>query len=146
MLILKNYIYIVYINSFKFNEVILKCLPLIEELVFHLFFELNFFITFLVNNFREDFKDYCEVCFREFGDRVKFWTTINEPYIFTVLGYGIGELAPGRNTSSGGDSATEPYRVGHNLILAHAHVVKLYREKFQVIFRDFDNLGCIELN
>ncbi|XP_039124956.1 beta-glucosidase 13-like isoform X2 [Dioscorea cayenensis subsp. rotundata] len=93
--------------------------------------ELTKYGGFLDSRIIEDFKDYCEVCFREFGDRVKFWTTINEPYIFTVLGYGIGELAPGRNTSSGGDSATEPYRVGHNLILAHAHVVKLYREKFQ---------------
>ncbi|CAB4309701.1 unnamed protein product [Prunus armeniaca] len=32
---------------------------------------------------------------------------------------------------SAGNSATEPYIVSHNLLLAHATVVELYREKFQ---------------
>ncbi|CAB4280592.1 unnamed protein product [Prunus armeniaca] len=32
---------------------------------------------------------------------------------------------------SSGNSATEPYIVSHNLLLAHAIVVELYRKKFQ---------------
>ncbi|PQQ00081.1 beta-glucosidase 24-like [Prunus yedoensis var. nudiflora] len=32
---------------------------------------------------------------------------------------------------STGNSATEPYIVSHNLLVAHATVVELHREKFQ---------------
>lgn len=32
---------------------------------------------------------------------------------------------------TGGDSSTEPWIVGHNLILSHAHAVKVYREEFK---------------
>ena len=42
------------------------------------------------------FDDYADLCFREFGDRVKFWITLNEPWVISLLGYGTGEFAPGR--------------------------------------------------
>jgi len=32
------------------------------------------------------FTDYSDLCFREFGDRVKFWITFNEPFIVAQLG------------------------------------------------------------
>lgn len=88
--------------------------------------------------FRDDYKDFTELCFKEFGDRVKHWITLNEPYIFTYMGYAVGTLAPGRCSAwqnlncTGGDSGTEPYLVFHNLILAHATAVELYKEKYQV--------------
>ena len=88
---------------------------------------------------RNDFRDYAELCFEEFGDRVKHWITFNEQYIFIKNGYVFGHFAPGRCSSwqpfncLGGDSATEPYIVGHNQILAHATAVKVYKTKFQVI-------------
>ncbi|KAM7502665.1 hypothetical protein LguiB_001569 [Lonicera macranthoides] len=44
----------------------------------------------------EDFRDYAEVCFQEFGDRVKHWITLNEPWSFSYGGYALGTLAPGR--------------------------------------------------
>jgi len=44
----------------------------------------------------EDFRDYADVCFREFGDRVKNWITLNEPWSFSYGGYAVGFLAPGR--------------------------------------------------
>lgn len=85
---------------------------------------------------RDDFKDYCEVCFKEFGDRVKHWVTVNEAWTFSSLGYGVGLHAPGRCSDdlgcTSGDSMTEPYIVSHNLILAHATVFRLYEEKFKV--------------
>uniref|UniRef100_A0A2N9H0B6 Beta-glucosidase n=1 Tax=Fagus sylvatica TaxID=28930 RepID=A0A2N9H0B6_FAGSY len=85
-----------------------------------------------------DFRDYAELCYKEFGDRVKHWITLNEPLTFTSMGYGNGAFAPGRcsnwlsSTCSGGDSATEPYIVAHHQILAHAAAVKVYKDKYQI--------------
>ncbi|KAJ7070514.1 beta-glucosidase 1B [Mycena amicta] len=83
----------------------------------------------------QDYTNYAKVCFEAFGDRVKHWLTINEPWCVSILGYGRGVFAPGRSSdrsrSPEGDSSTEPWIVGRNLILAHAHATKLYRERFK---------------
>ncbi|KAL1190874.1 Beta-glucosidase 16 [Cardamine amara subsp. amara] len=92
---------------------------------------------FLGDEIVNDFRDYAELCFQKFGDRVKQWTTINEPYTVVHEGYITGEKAPGRCSyftnpdCTGGDAATEPYIVGHNFLLAHGAAVKVYREKYQ---------------
>ncbi|KDQ20029.1 glycoside hydrolase family 1 protein [Botryobasidium botryosum FD-172 SS1] len=82
-----------------------------------------------------DFEHYAKVCFESFGDRVKHWLTHNEPWCVAVLGYGHGAHAPGRTSdrakSDVGDSTTEPWIVGRNLILSHARAVKLYRDEFK---------------
>ncbi|GJJ14656.1 Beta-glucosidase 1B [Clathrus columnatus] len=82
-----------------------------------------------------DFANYAKLCFQRFGDRVKHWLTINEPWCVAVLGYGRGVFAPGRSSdrarNAEGNSSTEPWIVGHSLIIAHAHAVKLYREEFK---------------
>jgi beta-glucosidase len=80
--------------------------------------------------FRADFERYARLCFQRFGDRVKEWVTFNEPYVISVFGFHTGVLAPGRNTTRGGDGATEPWKVGHTAILAHASVAKLFHEEF----------------
>ncbi|KAG6810236.1 Beta-glucosidase 1B [Tricholoma furcatifolium] len=83
----------------------------------------------------QDFANYAKVCFDAFGDRVKHWLTLNEPWCVAILGYGRGVFAPGRSSdrerSPEGDSSTEPWIVGHNLIIAHAKAVKLYRESYK---------------
>lgn len=84
----------------------------------------------------EDFGIFAEECFRAFGDRVKYWTTINEPLTFSLYGYDLGLHAPGRcspgfGNCTAGNSATEPYIVTHNMLLAHSTAVKLYRTKYQ---------------
>ncbi|XP_057800502.1 beta-glucosidase 12-like isoform X1 [Salvia miltiorrhiza] len=85
----------------------------------------------------DDLKDFAELCFKEFGDRIKNWITFNEPSIFITGGYvgDIGILAPGRCSDRAkcaqGNSATEPYIVAHNLLLSHAQIVKLYKQKYQ---------------
>ncbi|KAF7835977.1 beta-glucosidase 12-like isoform X2 [Senna tora] len=86
----------------------------------------------------KDFTEFAEVCFREFGDRVKHWITLNGPTIFSDLGYARGMKAPGRcfswlpfNCTTHGDSSTEPYIVAHHLLLAHASAVNLYRKNYQ---------------
>ncbi|KAL0725267.1 hypothetical protein Bca4012_039866 [Brassica carinata] len=85
----------------------------------------------------EDFTAFADVCFREFGDDVKLWTTINEANIFAIGAYSEGILPPGRcsisrfGKCSNGNSSTEPYIAGHNILLAHASVSNLYRLKYK---------------
>ncbi|KAF7011815.1 hypothetical protein CFC21_026082 [Triticum aestivum] len=92
---------------------------------------------FLSPNIINDYKDFAEVCFKEFGDRVKHWITLNEPWSFCVWGYAEGVSAPGRCSPwekancSVGDSGREPYTVGHHQILAHAAAARLYKQKYK---------------
>ncbi|XVF04938.1 hypothetical protein REPUB_Repub05bG0127700 [Reevesia pubescens] len=84
-----------------------------------------------------DFTAYADVCFKEFGDRVLHWTTLNEANVFVLGGYDLGFLPPQRCSASlpfncsKGNSSTEPYIAAHNMLLAHAAVAKLYKEKYQ---------------
>ncbi|XP_021318919.1 probable inactive beta-glucosidase 14 isoform X3 [Sorghum bicolor] len=85
---------------------------------------------------RRDFGYLADVCFRMFGDRVKFWITFNEPNIFAKLSYIYGRYPPGHcsrpfGNCTSGNSSTEPYIVGHNMVLSHANVVSIYKEKYQ---------------
>ncbi|KAG7550872.1 Glycoside hydrolase superfamily [Arabidopsis thaliana x Arabidopsis arenosa] len=80
----------------------------------------------------KDFTAYADVCFREFGNHVKFWTTINEANVFTIGGYNDGTSPPGRcSNCSSGNSSTETYIVGHDLLLAHASASRLYKQKYK---------------
>nr|XP_025633766.1 beta-glucosidase 11 isoform X1 [Arachis hypogaea] len=84
-----------------------------------------------------DFTAFANVCFKEFGDRVKHWSTINEGNVFSQGGYDIGFLPPQHCSPSSifncskGNSSTEPYLVTHNMLLAHASAATLYRNKYQ---------------
>ncbi|XP_057484685.1 beta-glucosidase 12-like [Actinidia eriantha] len=84
-----------------------------------------------------DFRDYTDIFFWEFGDQVKYWITLNEPWSFCSGGYDFVGLAPGRCSSwpqrncTVGDSGIEPYLVGHNQLLAHAAVARLYKQNYQ---------------
>ena len=71
------------------------------------------------------FKEYASICFDNFGDRVKNWITLNEPWVVAMLGHGQGIFAPGRISNS------EPYQAAHNLIRAHAYAVNEYRTNFK---------------
>lgn len=42
------------------------------------------------------FGDYVKICAETFGDRVKNWMVLNEPMVFTGVGYFLGIHAPGR--------------------------------------------------
>ncbi|KAB2607367.1 beta-glucosidase 12-like [Pyrus ussuriensis x Pyrus communis] len=92
---------------------------------------------FLSARIVNDFQDFADLCFDQFGDRVKHWITLNEPRTVSNHGYAIGIHAPGRCSAwynpncTGGDSSTEPYIVTHNQLLAHATAVKLYKDKYQ---------------
>ncbi|CDP07698.1 unnamed protein product [Coffea canephora] len=92
---------------------------------------------FLSPRIVDDFLDFAELCFKEFGDRVKHWTTVNKPLTFCVAGYDSGILAPGRcsawrnNDCPAGNSVAEPYLVAHNILLSHAAISNPYREKYK---------------
>ncbi|VAH54621.1 unnamed protein product [Triticum turgidum subsp. durum] len=88
---------------------------------------------FLNRQIVDDYKQFAEVCFKNFGDRVKNWFTFNEPHTYCCFSYGEGIHAPGR-CSPGmdcavpkGDSLREPYTAGHHILLAHAEAVELFK-------------------
>ncbi|XP_043692928.1 beta-glucosidase 12-like [Telopea speciosissima] len=82
---------------------------------------------FLSHRIVNDFRDYAEVCYREFGDRVKFWMTLNEPWTFTCGGYVQGTFPPAKTENAG----TDPYIVAHNLLLSHATAVDAYNKNYK---------------
>ena len=67
------------------------------------------------------FSDYAELCFKSFGDRVKFWVTLNETNVFIFNGYGNGWVPP----------CIKDYKMAlkaaRNALVAHGTVVKLYK-------------------
>ncbi|KAF2286324.1 hypothetical protein GH714_014134 [Hevea brasiliensis] len=94
---------------------------------------------FLSPSIVDDYVDYADFCFKEFGDRVKYWVTINEPNLFSSNGYAASTGPPCRcsdyvdENCKVGNSGTEPYVAVHHMLLCHAFAVKLYREKYQEI-------------
>lgn len=85
--------------------------------------------------FVADYANYAKVVFQAMGSRVKHWITFNEPFCSSILAYNEGIFAPGRcsdrKKSAEGDGSTEPWIVGHNLLIAHGEAVKVYREEFK---------------
>ncbi|KAL5164729.1 Cyanogenic beta-glucosidase [Glycine soja] len=51
---------------------------------------------FLSPHIVDDFRDNAKLCFKEFGNRVKHWITLNEPRSVSKNGYANGWFAPGR--------------------------------------------------
>nr|AEM44334.1 PEN2 [Arabis alpina] len=89
---------------------------------------------FLSEQIIDDFRDYASLCFERFGDRVSLWCTLNEPWVYSVAGYDTGRKAPGRcskyvnGASVAGMSGYEAYIVSHNMLLAHAEAVEVFRK------------------
>ncbi|KAF6157603.1 hypothetical protein GIB67_037176 [Kingdonia uniflora] len=80
--------------------------------------------------------DYVDFCFKTFGNRVKNWMTFYEPRVIFALGYDNGFFAPARcpqpnGNYTTGNSTTEPYIIGHHLIIMHASVAQRYYHKYQ---------------
>ncbi|CAN4083822.1 unnamed protein product [Withania somnifera] len=50
----------------------------------------------LSSRIQDDFSYFVDICFKYFGDRVKYWTTINEPNLMAVRGYREGTYPPAR--------------------------------------------------
>jgi beta-glucosidase len=67
------------------------------------------------------FADYAAVMVKRLGDRVKYWTTINEPQVVAFVGYGEGRHAPGWKDPKAA------YRVAYQLLIAHGMAVQAIR-------------------
>ncbi|GAA1016686.1 beta-glucosidase [Acrocarpospora pleiomorpha] len=81
------------------------------------------------------FADYAAVVHGALGDRVKNWSTVNEPWCAAYLGYASGEHAPGRR---------EPalaIHAAHHLNLAHGLAVEAMRAQHA----DSRIGGCVNL-
>lgn len=67
------------------------------------------------------FSDYADYLFQELGDVVKYWITLNEPWVMGVMGYVWGVHAPGMKDIYTG------FRVIHNELRAHSEAVRAFR-------------------
>ncbi|KAL0323711.1 UNVERIFIED_CONTAM: Oleuropein beta-glucosidase [Sesamum calycinum] len=54
---------------------------------------------FLSKRVVEDFREFAELCFWEYGDRVKNWTTLNEPTTYSIQGYASCTFPPSQAPS-----------------------------------------------
>ncbi|KAL6118658.1 gba3 [Pungitius sinensis] len=72
------------------------------------------------------FDAYAKFCFQTFGDRVKLWITLNEPYVCAKLGHEDGLHAPGLK-----EPGVAAYLVGHNMLRAHAMAWHSYSSCFR---------------
>ncbi|KAJ9595812.1 hypothetical protein L9F63_012996, partial [Diploptera punctata] len=71
------------------------------------------------------FENYARILFENYGDRVKWWLTFNEPQM-VASGYEMSALAPGIFTDGVG-----PYLAAHNILKSHARVYRMYDQEFR---------------
>jgi len=70
------------------------------------------------------FLRYCERVVDMLSDRVTTWVTVNEPTVFSTMGYTLGMFPPGRR------SITTTLRVMRNMLFAHGTVYKTLKPKY----------------
>jgi beta-glucosidase len=67
------------------------------------------------------FADYAAIVAKRLGDRIRRWTTFNEPGVIAWAGYGDGEHAPGEKDMK------KVGQVTHGLLVAHGQAVQALR-------------------
>ncbi len=67
------------------------------------------------------FADYAALLVKRLGDRVKYWTTFNEPAVIASEGYQTGAHAPGRKNEK------MARQVAHHLLVAHGLAMQAMR-------------------
>eukprot|EP00882_Tetradesmus_deserticola_P023894 GHRQ01026061.1.p1 GENE.GHRQ01026061.1~~GHRQ01026061.1.p1 ORF type:complete len:174 (-),score=34.51 GHRQ01026061.1:299-820(-) len=77
---------------------------------------------FLSSKVQDDFLYYADTLFKHLGDIVDQWMTFNEVISICELGYQLDVFAPQANKGLGAK-----YTCGHNVLLAHAKTMQLYR-------------------
>lgn len=74
------------------------------------------------------YTDYAKILFKNFGDRVKYWITFNEPMQTCLEGYGGTYRAPALNRHGHAE-----YLCTHNLLKAHANVYHLFDKEYRTV-------------
>ncbi|RLN51217.1 hypothetical protein BBJ28_00014214, partial [Nothophytophthora sp. Chile5] len=83
--------------------------------------------------------EYATLLFQEYGKKVNYWTTFNEPLSFCAGGYALGMGAPGFT-----GSLTQAYAATHNVLLSHANAVQKFRElKASNVVNDKARIGIV---
>ena len=59
------------------------------------------------------FSEYARTIAQKLGDRLNYWFTHNEPWVVAILGYGLGEHAPGQK------NWFLAFKAFHHLLLSH---------------------------
>lgn len=80
----------------------------------------------------EYFAIYAAKMVERYGDRVRYWTTFNEPWCTSFLGYENGYHAPGVK------SPVVAKQVAHHLLLSHGLAARAMREKAAAIGREIE--------
>jgi 6-phospho-beta-glucosidase len=70
----------------------------------------------------DDFNDYCVTLFQRFGEKVKYWVTLNEQNVFIGLGYKVGLHPPGVKDEK------RMHQANHIASLANAKAVQSFRK------------------
>ncbi|CEM11757.1 unnamed protein product [Vitrella brassicaformis CCMP3155] len=74
----------------------------------------------------EAFADFADMMFSELPD-VKYWITLNEPWVFCFQGYHFGLHAPG---APGSEKVSDMLHCGHHALLAHARAHGIWKERY----------------
>lgn len=69
------------------------------------------------------FVNFAAFCFKEYGNKVKYWITINEPWSVVAGQYIIGHFPPNIKYD-----VTKAVQSLHNMMVGHARAVKAFKE------------------
>ncbi len=69
----------------------------------------------------EEFAKYAKICFEAFGDRIRWWTTVNEPGYDTLCSYVAGNYPPNVHNVS------RRWRAMYHMLLGSALAIKSFR-------------------
>lgn len=80
----------------------------------------------LSNEMTAAYVDFAAFCFQEYGDKVNYWITINEPWSVVAGQYIIGHFPPNLKYD-----LPKAIQAMHNMMVAHAQVVKKFKQSDQ---------------
>ncbi|CAK4031888.1 glycoside hydrolase, partial [Lecanosticta acicola] len=85
----------------------------------------------------EDFVEYARVVYASYGDRVKYWLTVNEPIVFC----GQYPLPAQYFKNFTIPNVQQPYWCGHHVLLAHSQAYRLGKQLMPSSMISYKNSG-----